>query len=68
MLSKENYEGLKCLFETIQRMTNTKTKLKTIIKDHIYQIGYQSIEQISAKAIQVCCLCIPCHTLCCILS
>jgi hypothetical protein len=45
--------GLKCLFEPMRRLPITKNRLKIIIEDHIYQLGYQSIEQISAKAIQV---------------
>lgn len=44
---------LKCLYELIQRMPITKNLLKPIIQDHIYQIGYQSIEQISTIAINV---------------
>jgi hypothetical protein len=34
-------------------MPITKNQLKPIIQDHIYQIGYQSIEQISTIAINV---------------
>jgi hypothetical protein len=48
--------GLKRLFQTIQQMPITKTKLNSIIKDHIYQTGYQSIEEISATAMNVCIL------------
>jgi hypothetical protein len=44
---------LKCLFESIQRIPIAKNQLKPIIQDHIYQIGHQSIEQISMLAINV---------------
>jgi hypothetical protein len=40
--------------EPMRRLSITKIRLKIIIEDHIYQIGYQSIERIGLQVIQVC--------------
>jgi hypothetical protein len=47
---------LKRLFEPIKQIPMMKKALKPIIKDHVYQIGYQSIEEMSMTAINVCVL------------
>lgn len=48
------YIDLKCLYQTMRKLLVTKNKLKIVLQDHIYQLGYQTIDDISMKAIQVC--------------